>query len=117
VLDIVVHENVRLSEIMVSDILDSDHPPIIFHLLDHIGTKKLLNPVGKFTDWEWFQSLDFELISPRIKKNLEEADKAASHFTASIALAYGPATSRITLSGLNKDLSAVESLLKQLRKL
>jgi hypothetical protein len=35
-LDIVVHKNVRLSGVIVSDILDSDHLPIVFHLLDHV---------------------------------------------------------------------------------
>jgi hypothetical protein len=29
-LDIVVHKNVRLSEVIVSDILNSDHLPIVF---------------------------------------------------------------------------------------
>jgi hypothetical protein len=48
-----------------------------------------LEPGEKFTDWEWFESLASDLISPRIKINLrEEADKAASDFTAAIALAY-----------------------------
>jgi hypothetical protein len=46
-------------------------------LLDHIGTGKLLNSVDKFTDWEWFENLASELISPRIQMNLEEADKVA----------------------------------------
>jgi hypothetical protein len=41
VLDIVVHKNVQLSEVTVSDILDSDHLPIVFHLLDHIRTRYL----------------------------------------------------------------------------
>jgi hypothetical protein len=39
--DIVVHKNVRLSDVIVSDILDSDHTPIVFHLLDHIRTRHL----------------------------------------------------------------------------
>jgi hypothetical protein len=39
VLDIVVHKNIRLSNVIVSDILDSDHLPIIFHILDHVKTK------------------------------------------------------------------------------
>jgi hypothetical protein len=104
VLDIVVPKNVWLSEVMFSDNLDSDHPPTIFHLLDNVGTRKLLNLVDKFTDWEWFQSLAPELISPRIQMNLEEADKVASHHTASIALAYRPSTSKVTPSVLNKDL-------------
>jgi hypothetical protein len=36
VLDIVVHKKVRLSEVIVSEILESDHMLIIFHSLDHI---------------------------------------------------------------------------------
>jgi hypothetical protein len=62
VLNIVVNKNERLSEIIVSDILESNHLPIIFHLLDHIRTRNLSDPVDKFTDWEQFQSLASELI-------------------------------------------------------
>jgi hypothetical protein len=65
VLDIVVRTNVRLSEIIVSDILDSDHLSIVCHLLDHVRTSYLPDPVDKFTDWEQFKSLESELISPR----------------------------------------------------
>jgi hypothetical protein len=32
VLDIVVHKNIRVSDVIVSDILDSDHLPIVFHM-------------------------------------------------------------------------------------
>jgi hypothetical protein len=67
VLDIVVHKNIRLSN--VSDSLDSDHLPIIFHILDHVRTKNISAPFEKITDWEWFQSLTSNLISPRIKIN------------------------------------------------
>jgi endonuclease/exonuclease/phosphatase (EEP) superfamily protein YafD len=35
-LDIVVHKDVRLSEVRVLDIMDSDHLPIMFCILDHI---------------------------------------------------------------------------------
>jgi hypothetical protein len=35
VLDIVVHLNIRLSVVIVSDILDSDNLPKLFHILDH----------------------------------------------------------------------------------
>jgi hypothetical protein len=69
VLDIVMHKNVQLSEVIVSDILDSDHLPVVFHLLDHIITRNLLDLVDKFTDWEHFQSLVSELISPIIQMN------------------------------------------------
>jgi hypothetical protein len=41
ILDIVVHQNIRLSDVTVSDILDSDHMPIIFYLLEHVKVTKL----------------------------------------------------------------------------
>jgi hypothetical protein len=69
-------------------------------------------------DWERFQSLASELISPRIQINSEkEADKAARDFTVSIASAYGLSTSKITLSDLNKDIPGLESLIKHKRRL
>jgi hypothetical protein len=49
VLDIVVHQNNRVSEVIVSDILDSDHLPIFFHILDDVKIMNLLEPVEKFT--------------------------------------------------------------------
>jgi hypothetical protein len=123
VLDIVVHKNVCLSEIIVSDILDSDHLLVILHLLDHVRTRNLLDPVDNFTNWERFQSLVSELISSKIQINSgEETDKVARNFIASIlvALANRLYTSKITLLDLNKDLPGLESLLKhkwRLRKL
>jgi hypothetical protein len=50
ILDIVVHKNIRLSDVTVSDILDSDHLPIIFHILDHVRTKQSSKPLEKFID-------------------------------------------------------------------
>jgi hypothetical protein len=41
VLDIVVHQNIRVSDIIVSDILDSDHLPIIFRILDDVKIRTL----------------------------------------------------------------------------
>jgi hypothetical protein len=118
VLDIVVHKNVRLSQAIASDILDSDHLPIFFRLLDHVRTRNLSDPVNKFTDWERFQSLVSKLISPRMQINSwEKADKADRDFTASMTSAYRLSTSKITLSHLNNDLSGLESLLKHKRKL
>jgi hypothetical protein len=66
ILDIVAHRNVRLSEVIVSDIMDLDYLPIVFHFLDHIKTKYFLDPVSRFTDCERFQSMACELISPII---------------------------------------------------
>jgi hypothetical protein len=102
-LDIVVHQNIRLSDVIVSDILDSDHLPIIFHILDQVKIRNLLGPIEKFTDLDRFQSLASELLSPRIQINSEvEADKAARDYTASIASAYRLETSKVTLWDLHQ---------------
>jgi hypothetical protein len=37
-LHIVVHQNIILSYVIVSDILDSDYLPILFHILDCVKT-------------------------------------------------------------------------------
>jgi hypothetical protein len=101
VLDTVVHQNIRLLHVIVSDILDSDHLSIVFYVLDHVTTKKLLNPLEKFTDWERFQNLVSNLISPKIEINSGvEANKAAVELTASIASAYRLSTSKVKLSDL-----------------
>jgi hypothetical protein len=83
VLDIVVHQNIRVSDVTVSDILDSDHLPIIFNILDHVKIRNISEPIEKFTDWDQFQRIASELMSPRIEINSGvEADKAARDFTA-----------------------------------
>jgi hypothetical protein len=111
VLDIVVHQNIRLSEVAVSDNLDSDHLPIFFCMLDHVRTTNLSDRVEKFTDWERFQNLSSNLISPRLQiTSGAEADKAVRDFTAS---AYRLSTSKITLSDINNDLPGLDRLLKQ----
>jgi hypothetical protein len=99
-----------VSNVIISDILDSDHLPILFHTLDHVKIRNLSEPVDKFTDWERFQNLASELISPKIEINTGvEADKAARDFTASIASAYRLSTSKITLFDINNDLPRVIS--------
>jgi hypothetical protein len=55
--DNVVHQNIRLPGVTASDILDSDHLPIIFYILNHGKVRNLSEPIEKFTDWERFQSL------------------------------------------------------------
>jgi hypothetical protein len=104
VLDTVVHQNFRLSEVIVPDVLDSDHLPIVFHILYHVTIRNLSDPVEKFTDWDRFQSLASDLVSPRIQINSGvEADKAARDFTVSIASAYRLTTRKVTLSDMNSD--------------
>jgi hypothetical protein len=103
-----------VSDVIVSDILDSDHLPIIFHILDHVKIRNLSEPVEKFTDWERFQSLASELISPKIEITSEvEADKAARDFTPSISSVYRLSTSKIAHLCLNNDLPGLDRLLKQ----
>jgi hypothetical protein len=89
--------------------------------LDLVRKKNFSAPLEKFTDWDRFQSLASNLISPRLEINLGvEAEKAASDFTASNALAYRLATSKITLTDLSSDLPGQDWLLKyekRMRKL
>jgi hypothetical protein len=90
-----------MSDVIVSDILESDHLPIVSHTLDHVKIRTLSEPIEKFTNWDRFQRLASELISPQIEiKSEVEADKAAHDFTASIASAYRLPTSKVTLSDI-----------------
>jgi hypothetical protein len=50
ILDIVVHQNIRLSSVNVSNILNSDHLPLLFHILDHIKIRNVLEPIENYTD-------------------------------------------------------------------
>jgi hypothetical protein len=107
-----------VSDVIVSDILDSDHLPIIFHILDRIKIKNLSEPIEKFAVSDRFQSLASELISPRIEINSDvEADKAARNFTASVASSYRLATSKVTLSDINNDIPGRDRLMKHKRRL
>jgi hypothetical protein len=56
VLDIVVHMNIRLSNVIVSDNLDSDHLPMIFHILDHVRTTNLSEPAENLQIWKGFKA-------------------------------------------------------------
>jgi hypothetical protein len=40
--------NLWLSEVRVADIMDLDHLPIIFCILDHVKAREILDPVEKF---------------------------------------------------------------------
>jgi hypothetical protein len=55
-LNIVVHKNIRLQKVTVSDFLDSDHLPIVFHILHHVRTKILLEPLKEVADWNRFKA-------------------------------------------------------------
>jgi hypothetical protein len=109
VLDIVVHQNIRVSYVTVSNIFDSDYLPLVFHILDHVKIKNLSEATEKFTDWFRFQSLASELISRKVEINSGvEADKAVRDFTASIASVYRLLKSMITLLDINNDLPGLD---------
>jgi hypothetical protein len=77
-----------------------------------------LEPIEKCTEWERFQSIASELISPKIEiKSRIEADKAARHFTASFSSACRLSMCKITLLDLNNDLPGLDRLLKNKQRL
>jgi hypothetical protein len=118
VLDIVVHQNIRVSEVIVSDILDSYHLSIIFYIPDHVKIKNLSESIEKFTDWDRIQSFAYELISLKVESNSRvEADKAARDFTITIASADRLSTSKITLLDMNNNRPGIDRLLKYKQKL
>jgi hypothetical protein len=47
---IVVHQNIRVSDAIVSDILDSNRLAIVFYIMDHVKIRNLSEPIEKFTD-------------------------------------------------------------------
>jgi hypothetical protein len=54
VLDIVVHKHVRISDVNVLEILDTDTLAVLFHMLDLISTSGISASVEIHTDWERF---------------------------------------------------------------
>jgi hypothetical protein len=114
----VVHKNIRVSDVTVSGILDSDHLPIVFHILDRDKIRNLSEAIENFTDRDRFQILGSDLISPRIEINMGvEAEGATRDFTASIALACRLSTSGVTLLDINSDLPGLDRLLKHKQRL
>jgi hypothetical protein len=66
-LDIVVHQKAKLSEVIVTETLDSGNAPIVVALLDPLTARKALHAVETLTDRERFQDLTSELIPPSIQ--------------------------------------------------
>jgi hypothetical protein len=50
----------------VLDILDSDHLPVVFQILDHVKIRNLSEPVRSSRMGVFVKSLASELISPRV---------------------------------------------------
>jgi hypothetical protein len=108
----VVHRDVWLSDATVFDVLDSDHLPVFFRIMDHVSSRNISAAVETDTDWKRFRSLASELISPQIQTcTIEEAEKAASNFTSSVTSAYRLSTRILTLSDLKNELPGLDHLL------
>jgi hypothetical protein len=56
-LDIVVHQNIRVSDGTVSDNLETDHIPVIFHIMGHAKIRNLSEPVEKVKSGIGFKAL------------------------------------------------------------
>jgi hypothetical protein len=96
VLDNVLYKNTRVSEVNVLEILDSDHLPILFYMLDHVSTRDISAPIEIFTDWERFQNIASEVISPRVQiQSIDNAEERARKLTESTASAYRLSTQNL----------------------
>jgi hypothetical protein len=86
-------------------------------MMNHVSTRDISAPVEIHTDWERFQSVASDLISPKTQIHTCED---ACNFAATIASAYRLSTHKITLSELNEMLPELDHLLQlkhRLRKL
>jgi hypothetical protein len=62
VINIVVHQIVRLSDLIIPGALDSDHLPVVFYVLDYAETRNHSDLLEKLRDRERFQSLDADIL-------------------------------------------------------
>jgi hypothetical protein len=87
VLDNVLHQNVRLSEVIFTHNLGSYHLSIMFSIRTLLEWGKLRSSWK--TDWELLQSQASEFTPPNMQiHSSNEAHKAAHDFAASIASPY-----------------------------
>jgi len=98
---------------LISDILDPDHLPIFFLILDHDSAKDISASVETHTNCEQLRSLASDIISLRIHaENIEETDRVANNVIASIASAYRLPTRKLTISESNSELLGLQHLLQ-----
>jgi hypothetical protein len=50
--DTVTYENIKLSDVIISEVLDSDHFPIVFHILELVRSRNLSDTNKEYTDLE-----------------------------------------------------------------
>jgi hypothetical protein len=76
-----------------------------------------MEPFEEFADWERFQSLDSNFMSPRIGINsVTEADKVAREFTASIASSCKLSTSKNIVPEFSKNLPGLDGSAKHTKR-
>lgn len=106
-----------MSEVIVTDILDLDHLPVKFSILDPIRRREALYLVEKVTDWKLFQSLASELLFLSIQiHSSNKSDEAARDFAASIALAYSLSTIKSKILDWKHKIPVLDVLSKHKRK-
>jgi hypothetical protein len=95
-----------------------DHLPIIFSILDPVRARETSDSLGKFADWERFQSLTSGRKCPSIQiHSSEEADKAARDFSASKAAAYRLFTGKTIILDRIYEIPSKYRLLKHSKNL
>jgi hypothetical protein len=118
VLDIVVYQSIRVSDVIVSDIMGSDHLTIVFHILVKLKLGISRNLLKNLQYWSGFKALPQNkfLLESKLTRGVE-ADKAARDFTAFNASACRLSTGKVTLSDIHNDLPWLDRLLKHKQKL
>jgi hypothetical protein len=73
-LNIVVHQNIQLLGVIVMNVLDSYHLPIMFSILYPVRIRATSDPVEKLMNWEqfhwYFQIYKFVLVMKLIKQDV-----------------------------------------------
>jgi hypothetical protein len=89
----------------------------MFNILDPVRSREASEPVEKLADWELFQSLASELMSPNIQIHFSKvADKAAHDSAATIASAYMLLIIQTINLGGKYEIRGLDSLLEHKKK-
>jgi hypothetical protein len=102
-----------MSEVIVTGILDSDHLPIMFNIVDPARMSEALNPVEKLRAWKSFKASSPNSLSSNIQiHNSDKVNKAAFDFAASIVSVYMLSTRKSIISELKYEIPGLDRLRK-----
>jgi hypothetical protein len=105
---------VPFSNVIVSDVLESNHLPVFLHFI----STGISASVETRTDTERFQFLASALNPVLIRTdNVEEDEKAAVTFTVCLYSEYNLSTRKLTVLDLNNELPSLDHLLRLKKKL